>query len=207
MSCHFFWAYVSWQCVNSSAIQLQTPKRKSKASALFLTIKKQGSDISPQPRFLPSLKALGVSLDIWLLSHQAPHFPRINFHPLGASSRVTLTGDPLDPDPKVKPCFNVKNRVHQTITVFIARPTFEERSPNSLAVFEHHHTVPTGFVLPTLEGSKDCHHLKLLDDSALPFGHHSINDVLVNLGAEEGQLLPRHVDDCSAKTTIGRDVK
>ena len=142
------------------------PQKQSKASALFFDIGEMAATLPPQPRFLPRLKALG------------------------GVTKPLAAGDPFNPDRKVKPRFNVKNHVHQTITVFIGRPTFEERSPNSLAVCEYHHTVPTYFVLPALEGSEDCHHLKLLNDSALPFGRHRIDGSLCNLGPEERQLLP-----------------
>ena len=70
-----FWSYVSCQSTNSCAMQLNSPKRKTG----------NGGDTSPTAApSLPS-RALGVSLSLRLLSHQAPHFPWINVHLLSVS--------------------------------------------------------------------------------------------------------------------------
>ena len=56
-----FWAYVSCQRVNSSAIQLKTPSEKQSKRSLS---DNGGTAVTlpPHPRFLPRLMALGVSL-------------------------------------------------------------------------------------------------------------------------------------------------
>ena len=135
-------------------------------------------------------------------------FPRVNFCPFGQDiSGVTLARGPFDPDRNFKPWFYVKDHVHQTVTVFVGRPTFEKWSSDSLAVCKKHHTVPTQVNFPAFKGSKDSHHLKLWDYGTLPFGRHGFYDLFLNLNTEEGQIFSQHVHDQSPETAAGGCVK
>ena len=152
----YFWAYVSCQCVNSSASQLKTPKEKQSKRSL-LTMRKWRWRFPHSRAFSPSEGFGGVTKPF---ATQPPGttFPKDQLPPswrfpkqwqplLTKRQQGYFEWGPVRSKRKVKPCFNVKNHVHQTITVFIGRPTLEERSPNSLALSEQHYTMPTAFVL------------------------------------------------------------
>ncbi len=182
-----FWAYVSCQCVNSCAIQLKPPKRKTQSSRSLFVKWGNGGDTSPTAALSPPSERFGgVTGPSATQPDQLPPSwrflrqwqPLLTKHQQGyfdwGPARSKPEGQTLLQCQRSRPSDD--HCLHWQ-TNFWGK--FREQ-PRCLW------TAPHG-----ADWSSSANTWRL---QGLP-------------SFQEGQLLPRHVDDYSAKTTVGRDVE